>query len=361
MKEMIEKLLAVFPAYARQLIGLLSGPKRYIFSLDYDAPGALQDALIFIAVSCGIASVVNIPLLPETQNREQFFGLLAVIFAIDLLLTIAITVLSWKLVGGKFDLKQLTIAVCYFSGVAALLASVPVWIALGSASLIDPVHYRLFRQMVSGSGLLDPIEMIKSPAYLVFAGVLGLVFLGGYIWNFFVWGAYRNMAGLSKVRSGIAFGIFVILALLLSVADVLMTSSIAGIHKNPLPKNLLGEWQAQSESDSNGAHAVHRISYGFFSDDSYYVVDNLRTTTGACIASVVVHAHGIASVDAPSVQLISTTRMRDTSDSCTGKKSSVKMDRESEVYQYRISEQPSGWQLCLGNRFGESCYAPEKR
>jgi hypothetical protein len=38
-----------------------------------------------------------------------------------------------------------------------------------------------------------------------------------------------------------------------------------------------------------------------------------------------------------------------------------KMDRQSEIYQYRISEQPSGWQLCLGNRFGESCYAPEKR
>ena len=361
MKEMIEKLLAVFPAYVRQLIGLLSGPKRYIANLDYEAPGALQDALIFIAVSCGIASVVNIPLLPETQNREQFFGLLAVIFALDLLLTVAITVLSWKIVGGKFNLKQLTMAVCYFSGVGALLASVPVWMALGSASLIDPVHYRLFKQMVSGSGLLDPIEMIKSRAYLVFAGVLGMVFLGGYVWNFFVWGAYRNMARLSKVRSGIAFGIFVILSLFLAAADILMTSSFTGAHKNPLPKNLLGEWRAQSESDSNGAHAVHRVSYGFFSDESYYVVDSLRTTTGPCTASVVVHAHGMASVDGSSVQLISTTRMRDTSDSCTGKKSSVAMDRESEIYQYRISEQPGGWQLCLSNRFGESCYAPQRR
>src|ERR1700733_13152616 len=132
MKEIIEKLLAVFPAYVRQLIGVLSGPKNYISSLDYEAPGALQDALIFIAVSKLIASVVNIPLLPEKQNREEFFGLLAVIFAIDMLLTIAITVLSWKLVGGKFDLKKLTIAACYFSGVSALLSSVPVWIASGS-------------------------------------------------------------------------------------------------------------------------------------------------------------------------------------------------------------------------------------
>jgi hypothetical protein len=361
MKEMIEKLLAVFPAYVRQLIGLLSGPKTYISSLDYEAPGALQDALIFIAVSCGIGSVVNLPLLPGTRNREEFFGLLAVIFAIDLLLTIAITVLSWKIVGGKFDLKKLTIAVCYFSGVSALLASVPVWIALGSINLIDPVHYRLFKQWLSGSGLVDPIEMMKSPAYLAFAGVMGVVILSGYVWNFCVWGAYRKMAGLSKVRSGIAFGIFVILAMLLSVADVLMSSSITGIHENPLPKNLLGEWQAQSESDSNGAHAVHRISYGFFSDESYYVVDSLRTTAGPCIASVVVHAQGIASADDSSVQLISRSRMRDTSDSCTGKKSTAKMDRQSEIYQYRISEQPSGWQLCLGNRFGESCYAPEKR
>jgi hypothetical protein len=76
---------------------------------------------------------------------------------------------------------------------------------------------------------------------------------------------------------------------------------------------------------------------------------------------VVVHAQGIASADDSSVQLISRSRMRDTSDSCTGKKSTAKMDRQSEIYQYRISEQPSGWQLCLGNRFGESCYAPDKR
>ena len=85
----------------------------------------------------------------------------------------------------------------------------------------------------------------------------------------------------------------------------------------------------------------------------------LRTTAGPCIASVVVHEG--SSADDSSVQLISRSRMRDTSDSCTGKKSTAKMDRQSEIYQYRISEQPSGWQLCLGNRFGESCYAPEKR
>ena len=360
MKEMIEKLLAVFPTYVRQLIGVLSGPKKYIASLDCDAPGALQDALIFIAVSGGIGSVVNVPLLPEKQNREEFFGLLAVIFALDLLLTIAITVLSWKIVGGKFNLKKLTITVCYFSGVSALLASVPVWIALGSASLLDPIHYRQFRLMMNGSSLLDPIEMVKSPAYLVLAGVISLVFLGGYAWNFLVWGAYRKMARLSKVRSGIAFGIFVVLSLFLATADVLMTSSITGIHKNPLPKELLGEWQAQSESDSNGAHTVHSISYGFFSDDTYYVVDDLRTTTGPCIANIIVHGHGIVSVDGSSLQLISTTHTRDTRDSCSGKKSTAKLDRVSEVYQYRIHEQPTGWQLCLSNRFGESCYAPQK-
>ena len=124
MKEMIEKLLAVFPAYVRQLIGLLSGPKKYISSLDYEAPGALQDALIFIAVSCGIGSVVNLPLLPGTQNREEFFGLLAVIFAIDLLLTIAITVLSWKIVAANSieetdDCSLLLLRCCRIAGLSA--------------------------------------------------------------------------------------------------------------------------------------------------------------------------------------------------------------------------------------------------
>lgn len=361
MKEMIEKLLAVFPAYVRQLIGLFSGPKRFISNLDFDTPGALQDALIFIAVSYGIASVANLPLLPEKQNREEFFGLLAVVLALDLLLTIAITVLSWKIVGGKFDLKRLTIAISYFSGVGALLGAVPAWIGLGLAGLIDPVHLREMKQQASGAALLDPIEVVKSPAFLIMVGMICVGLFGGYIWNFCVWGAYRAMAGLSKARSGFAFGIFAILNLVLVMADVLMTSSITGVHKSSLPKELLGEWQTQSETESDGGHAIHKAGYGFFADDSYYVIDDVRTLKGNCAEDVVVREEGIASGDGASLVLNPRNRTQIKSDSCTGKKVTIKLTADSEMYQYRIDEQASGWRLCLSNRFGETCYAPEPR
>ena len=361
MKDMIEKLLAVFPAYVRQLIGIFSGPKKYVSNLDFDAPGALQDALTFIAVSYGIAQVSNLPWLSERQNKEEFFGLLAVVLALDLLLTIAIIVLSWKIVGGKFDLKRLTITYCYLSGVGALLGSIANWIGFGLAGLIDPVHFREMKQQASGALLLDLVEVVKSPAFLIVVGMICVGFFGSYIWTFCVWGAYRAMAGLSKARSAIAFGVYIILSLVLATADVLMTSSITGVHSSSLPKELLGRWQTQSEADTEGGHAVHKIAYGFFDDNSYYVVDDVHTLKGDCAEDVMVRTDGIAIASGASLALNPRNRAQITSDSCTGKKDTVKLAMESEVYQYRIDEQASGWRLCLSNRFGENCYSPKKR
>jgi len=359
MKEIIEKLIAAVPAFVRQLIGLLSGPKTFIARLDFDSPDALSDALTFIAVSFGVSFLLGIPLLQEKQNKELTFGVLAAQAALGLLLTIAITVIAWKAVGGKFDWKKFIIAICYFSGISTLVWAALELIGIGAAKMIDPPHYQ---QLMRGDTGVDPSELIHSAAFAIFAGMVCVGLVVVFTWSFCVWAAYRTMAGVSKTRSGIAFVIFALLSPLVLGIQGLMSGATSSVtyHRNPpLPNNLVGEWEMQRESDAGGTHQLRKVFYRFY-PDGYYIVDITRYATGNCVKVVAENVVGFAGADGHSLTLIQKTHTRETKDSCSGQDTKANEELSSNVYQYRIDEQPVGWQLCLSDRFGETCYAPRK-
>ena len=361
MKDIIEKLLAAIPAFVRQLIGLLSGPKTFIAKLDFDAPTALQDALTFIAVSFGAAFLLGIPLLQDKQNKELLFGVLAVQAALGLLLTIGITVAVWKLVGGKFDWRKFLIATCYFCGVSTLLWAALELIGMGAAIIVDPTHYQ---QLMSGSAGIDPTEVIRSSAFIIFACMTCAGIIAVYAWGFCVWAAYRTIAGVSKMRSGAAFIIFAILTPFVLAIEALIAGAGGGVtyHRNPpLPNNLVGEWTMQRESDAGSTHELRKVLYRFYTDNGYYIVDITRYTTGKCVKLVADNMVGFAGVDGHSLTLIQKTHTRETKDSCSDQNSKVNAELSTNVYQYRVDERPTGWELCLGDRFGETCYAPRKQ
>jgi hypothetical protein len=78
MKELIEKLIAAIPTYARQMIELLRDPREFIEKIDLDSDDALKEALTFLAISFALVFIAEIPLLPQKQNKEILFGVSAV-------------------------------------------------------------------------------------------------------------------------------------------------------------------------------------------------------------------------------------------------------------------------------------------
>ena len=121
MKDLIDKLLAAIPAYVRQMIELLRNPREFVRKLDLGSDSALQDALTFFAISFGLAFLAQIPLHPGKQNWEFLFGASAVQAALAFAVSVALLIVSWKIVGGKLSFKKFIIVTCYFSGISTLL------------------------------------------------------------------------------------------------------------------------------------------------------------------------------------------------------------------------------------------------
>ena len=357
MKELVEKLIAAIPAYAKQLIELLRDPREFIEKIDLDSDDALKEALTFLAISFALVFIAEIPLLPQKQNKEILFGISAVLAAVSFAVIVALLLVSWKIVGGKLTFKKSVTVTSYLTGVSSLLLLVFTLLGFGIFNGIDPENAQLLRN----DGYVDPIDLMKSTGYKAVWLLIGLGLIVAFIWVFRIWSVYRELNGVSRMRSAIAFVIFLLLSPVAIALQFGMAASFSGATPPPFPAELVGRWELTRNSRSNDA-AVHNAMMFNFDPQGYYVnLISKGTTNGKCYVMINEGSYGHATVSGSNLTLHVEKHTETTDDTCNSKKSEFSKDTINEVYQYAIRQTPDGQQLCLTGKLGEACMSPKKQ
>jgi hypothetical protein len=346
------------------MVALLLGPKTAILRKDLGSDTALRQGLTFLAVSFGITYIAEIPLLPAGLNKEVTFGALAVQAALAVSLNAAALILAWKIVGGKLAPKKIVVATCYFSGVSTILFLGFYLVAAGAFKTLDPITYQ---QMMSGAAT-DPIDLWSNSAVRVFGYLIVLGFAVTTAWIFGIWGAYRQLMQIDKLRSGIALSLFMAVSPILIAVQLLMGAVVMQARAGPpVPNDIVGQWQGGSQTTANGALTTHLLWYSFAAPryklipvGSYHSVETHRSDNAKCVVIVQQSENGFAVVRGTTITLTATHRTQSTKDGCTGKTSETSIDLTKSEFQYQIDKQPAGWTLCLNNRFGQACLTPKK-
>ena len=357
MKELIAKMLAALPAYARQLIELLSAPKNFVKNKSLDSPAAIKQALTFFAISVGLGTVAQIPFLPQVQNKEVICAVIAILSGFALALSVAILALSWKIVGGKLAWKKYLVSFCYVGSVSTLLSVGMFLLAAGTFNSLDPV---LYKQVFAGVVVNRDDWSAGFKAYLI---ILGIGFLAVYLWILGVWGAYRKLNKLSRSRSVVAFAIFFVLSLLAILIQMFMAAGLFSLQpaQEPLPAELVGTWERTHQTSSDGLFASEAIVYRFLPEGAYLQLQLKSSMNGRCLKTTQHGTSGRVTIKGTTLSLTSKSRNETIDEGCSGKRSESPWEeyKTVEVYQYQIHKSAKGWELCLNGRFGEVCLTPK--
>jgi hypothetical protein len=214
--------------------------------------------------------------------------------------------------------------------------------------------------------VIDPIDLWNGGGYRVFLSLLGVGFLAASAWIFLIWGAYRELMQLSKLRSGIALFLFFALSPCLLLVQSLMGMTIANSRTTPaVPTELAGVWEETWRGTVNGADRVDQLRFTFapprfkFLPTGYYEMTNKdNATNGKCLTITTQHEEGQVAVQDTKIILIPNKRTQLSNDQCTGKSWQSPTNLDKAEYQYKINQQPVGWILYLNNRFGQFSLTP---
>jgi hypothetical protein len=362
LKDLFDKLFGALPLYSRQMSAMLRGPKAAILQMDLKSDSALQDALTFLAVSFAIAFIAQIPFLPEKQDKEMLFGVLAVQAALGFVLNVVIVVLAWRIVGGKLASKKILVASCYFCGVSTIIFLAVSLVAAGAFKLLDPVEYQ---EVMTGTA--DPFSMLDSGGSKVFFGLLAVGMLAAFAWIVCVWGAYREFMHLSKVRSAIALLIFMTLSPVLLLAQSLMTLTIMATRTTPVvPTELVGVWYNGGFKDAGDVRttggAVYEFAppkYKMLPAGTYTMRGRMDSNNGKCVVVKTRYESGALIVRGSTIKLVPFIVNDAVDDQCAGKRWQNPTNLSRIEYQYKLDQKPTGWTLCLSNRLGGFCLVPK--
>jgi hypothetical protein len=230
MKDLLEKLLGLIPAYFDDLLPLISGPKRFIAGrLSSDQP-AMQKALIFLAVSFLISWVLKIPLSRGDPLLELGAG--GAFVLIYVLAYGCALYLAWRTAGGRAEIQKFLPIYFYYAGVLKLLMTITYLGTMGTMRAADPALYKEIYDAAYGGNIVAFLmrnsgRLLASPGYRLSLWVQCMGYGAMLIWFVVGWGAYRELNQLSKIRSitaGLLFFVycFPVAALTFLIANALV-------------------------------------------------------------------------------------------------------------------------------------------
>ena len=207
-RNLFDKILNYALNYLSALAALFSGPKKFIAARLQNTESEWIDALIFLAITILLMSLVLIWNNPAGHNAWA-------VSAKNELVTIFLTAcgavsvrFSWWLVGGKADAKSFFIAYAYATAGALIILAVFQILAVGFLKWQDP---ELFGKVAGKPGAWPEPEWLEHTSYIVSGWINMLGLVSGIFWYVFTWGAFRRLTGASKFRSCVAFTINLLL------------------------------------------------------------------------------------------------------------------------------------------------------
>ena len=222
MKEILETAAAYGPRFLGELLGILSGPKRFLRQLDFTAPDIAWRALTFYVIAPALAFVLELPFVTTAKELSIAFVVMIVLFVIGTLLVAGLYKVSFAVVGGKGSFRDHLLITLYISApfyiFSALFSAASKGIVLSNAPALYPLFKELMDDTMSfkGDGGEIPLKFLplfENTSVIVAFIVAYLIFLFGAVWLVICWGAYRHVNATSKPRSIVALVVATILSI----------------------------------------------------------------------------------------------------------------------------------------------------
>jgi hypothetical protein len=205
-KELLERLVTLVPAYFADLLRLTTGPKRFLSK----RTRTWTDGLLFLAVSFLLTFVMQLPL---SRTDPLLEGAAEAAFVLGYVVLYGYAVFfSWRAVGGRAPIERFFAIHFYVAGVLKIIMSVTFMIVIGVLRMADPAAYEEMNKAVYAGNALwfvtNADRLIDQPAWQSAMAItlIGLSAMLAWLWT--IWGAYREVNRLSRLRSTVAFVIF---------------------------------------------------------------------------------------------------------------------------------------------------------
>lgn len=226
MKDVLEKILKYLPHYLFELGQLISGPKTFIKSLDIDSKETFNNALLFLAVSMVLATIIDTILKPAS-DIWIYVGALLVLTLLTVA-TIAFSIqVAWWIVGKKSPFHSYFIIHSYVISVATLASYFFNLLAFGLLRGLEPKLYKSidaewnknpvnpdFSSLLNDKDFSDIFFNSEGGIAFIIAIIILLLFI--MVWWICAWGAYRELNNSGKIRSFFAGMVFVVIGFLLA-------------------------------------------------------------------------------------------------------------------------------------------------
>jgi hypothetical protein len=211
MEDLLKKAADLFPAYLRDLIALITGPKRVVaHKLNKRSP--LEPALLFLGISVAINFLLKLPLSEENPAIEI---LRTAAFSL-VLWTLAGSViwLAWRIVGGSGSLVRTLAIAYYYFGVLEFVMSLTVLAIVGALRTIDPgVYATLLKAIHEGRVLVlfTNADLADTAALRVALGIVVLGMMAALAWIVAGWGGFAAIHKLHGPRASVALVVAAVL------------------------------------------------------------------------------------------------------------------------------------------------------
>jgi len=224
LKDLIEKILVYLPRYLSDFGSLFTGPKRFIAGENTLAEDALSRALLFLSISLVLVVVGRAPVGPADTQVWATLGSLSVACIVGVSLSAVALRFAWRIVGGKAPFRSFFVTYSYFFGVLLVLLSLFQILGLGVLKFFEK---ELFEYVAKGDQNQIQAQFADGiPAtFWVFLAIFFIGMVVTSVWSFLAWGAYRELNGLSRMRSFLAMMVMG----MLSIPVGLIVFFIAGL------------------------------------------------------------------------------------------------------------------------------------
>jgi len=210
MKDIVQQILSYLPNYIPEFLRVFSSPKLAISERNQGQTKDLREALSFYGISFFLVFPFARILAPSQLDLWENIAQSVTLSLFWGLASAAMTRLAWRIVGGDAPLDRFVVIQCYFSGVCMIILTFASLISLGAGKTFYPDGYQAFTEMVL-SGKFSPFDETRIKEVIGLPGFefYNIVFLGlsycSLVWPAIAWGAYRQLTGVTRLRSAIAF------------------------------------------------------------------------------------------------------------------------------------------------------------
>jgi len=207
--------------FLEDFIDLLSGPKTFLATATLYTSENLARAFSFFVILCVLVNLLFVFLMPQDLGLEKLVVFNIVYTIIFLTLCLLLLQLSWVVVGARPPLRRMLLGFLYFVGIGILIQMVLVvaWVMIAhpmeeTLRAMDQFEALSVRDPVAADDYLTAHPGLMLRVFLLVAA-FGLYLLLDLAWAIAIWGAFRDLAGTGRIRSGIALMVFFVLSLLL--------------------------------------------------------------------------------------------------------------------------------------------------